>query len=173
MPFITWIYNFFYWFIKYKVDFILVICSDNVLGSFVAVKYVDRDIPTIWKYELSIKSRYFSQWSLVFSRAGFIELLMATLMYSFWRMVEERWREVCEDIASGRLSRTLRLDPHLETELNRLLTPDPARARELRGHFTRGFHGIAKRIWPNLRYKAEILQSHSRKYPNHIFASGH
>ena len=82
---------------------------------------------------------------------GFIELLMATLMYSFWMMLEVRWKDVCGDIAAGRLNPELNLDPHLVEELNKHLVPDPERALELRRYFTQGFHGIARKIWPNLR----------------------
>ena len=74
---------------------------------------------------------------LLYIFAGHMELLMAPLMYSFWRMLESKWRLVCGDIQEGRINPELNLDPLL--------------VEELRECFTEGFHGIAKRIWPNLR----------------------
>ena len=109
------------------------------------------------KHILFPSGRYGSYWNaflfliVCLNIVGFIELLMATLMYSFWTMLEVRWRDVCGDIAAGRLNPELKLDPYLEEELNKHLVPDPERARELSGYFKEGFRGIARRIWPNLR----------------------
>ena len=76
---------------------------------------------------------------------------MATLMYSFWRMLETKWKLVCDDIQEGRINPELNMDPHLAEEINKVLVADPERAEELRQCFNEGFHGIAKRIWPNIR----------------------
>lgn len=40
---------------------------------------------------------------------GNIEALMATLVYSFFRYLDDHWQAVCDDIADGRISRAPRL----------------------------------------------------------------
>ena len=90
-------------------------------------------------------------WSYLVPSPGFVDGFSSRLMYSFWRMLETKWRLVCDDIKERRINPELNLDPYLAEEINKVLVADPERAEELRKCFTEGFHGIDKRIWPNLR----------------------
>ena len=83
---------------------------------------------------------------------GNIEALMSTLVYSFFKYLDSRWQAVCDDIEKGRLRSVVNLETTLLDELNSHLQPNVKRANELRKEFRKGSLGIAKRIWPNLRY---------------------
>ncbi len=90
--------------------------------------------------------------SLADPEVGNIMAVMSPLVYSFWVYVENNWNVLCDDIANGCLAASVGLPCELEKEINFHLAPKPERAKELRREFTRGFQGIARRVWPNLRF---------------------
>lgn len=83
---------------------------------------------------------------------GHIEALMSTLVYSFWRYVENNWDVICDDIERGTLWIDLPAPKAQLEEISRMLKPNPERAKELRSMFEKGFEGISLRIWPRLRF---------------------
>ena len=87
------------------------------------------------------------------SSPGFVDGFTSSLMYSFWRMLETKWRLVCDDIKEGRINPELNLDPHLAEEINKVLVADSERAEERRECFTEGSHGIAQNANCELRLK--------------------
>ncbi|KAI0212561.1 Jasmonoyl--L-amino acid synthetase JAR1 [Lamellibrachia satsuma] len=89
---------------------------------------------------------------------GHIESVMSTLVYSFWIYIEHNWQQLCSDIELGRLSLTTdQAGQEIITQLNKHLRPNPARATELRVQFrSSSFHGIARQIWPNLRFVSMV-----------------
>ena len=88
---------------------------------------------------------------------GRLEALMSTLVLSFWLYVECHWQQICDDIEHGVISishatdSSTNLYDDIKQALGKRLLPNPQRALFLRQEFSRGFHGIARRIWPNLR----------------------
>uniref|UniRef100_A0A8C5W748 GH3 domain containing n=1 Tax=Leptobrachium leishanense TaxID=445787 RepID=A0A8C5W748_9ANUR len=66
-------------------------------------------------------------------------------------LMEARWESLVTDIALGYLDTGLEIPREVREQIERRLEPDASRADELRGHFEKGFEGIAKRIWPSLQ----------------------
>ncbi|NWI50788.1 GHDC protein, partial [Calyptomena viridis] len=58
--------------------------------------------------------------------------------------------QLAQELALGRLSPQPGLPEGLRGQLQALLTPDAARAAELRAECSRGFEGIVRRLWPQL-----------------------
>ena len=81
-----------------------------------------------------------------------IEALMSTLVYSFWRYIERNWESVCDNIEMASLPKDIHADRDILVSLKAKLRPNKARAEFLRQEFAKGFNGIAKRVWPNIRF---------------------
>lgn len=85
---------------------------------------------------------------------GRMEALFSTLVYSFWRHIENHWRQICDEIETGSLSCQIDGESTPE-ELRKFFRShfrrQPDRACQLRDEFRRGFSGIARRVWPGLR----------------------
>ena len=63
--------------------------------------------------------------------------------------IEKNWPALCDDIEAGKISAPL--PENLCEALNEKLTPDKARADELREIFSKGFNSpVAPKIWPKL-----------------------
>ncbi|NXK83838.1 GHDC protein, partial [Amazona guildingii] len=60
------------------------------------------------------------------------------------------WPELAQDLALGTLRPQPGLPEGLRVQLQALLTPNAARAAELRAECARGFEGIVRRLWPQL-----------------------
>ncbi|XP_061333551.1 GH3 domain-containing protein [Pezoporus flaviventris] len=60
------------------------------------------------------------------------------------------WPELAQDLALGTLRPQPGLPEGLRVQLQALLTPNAARAAELRSECARGFEGIVRRLWPQL-----------------------
>uniref|UniRef100_A0A1A7XYN8 GH3 domain containing n=2 Tax=Iconisemion striatum TaxID=60296 RepID=A0A1A7XYN8_9TELE len=82
---------------------------------------------------------------------GTLESSFASTVLSAFRVLEERWQELVEDIERGKISNALSLQPEVRTRLESLMKPEPQRAARLLAHFQNGFQGIAKCVWPQLR----------------------
>ena len=80
----------------------------------------------------------------------YIDGLMATLVYSFWVQIEQRWPELCDDIEIGRMRPLEGITDGLLKEINDNLKPNPERAGQLRKEFENGFQGIARKVWKSL-----------------------
>lgn len=65
--------------------------------------------------------------------------------------VESHWEDLCNDIEKGEVTFALNVpDPFLR-QIDGLLTPDKARADELRAAFSQGFDDtVVSRIWPKM-----------------------
>ena len=64
--------------------------------------------------------------------------------------MEQRWEELVRDVEQGTLTEDLNLPSDVRTRLVAQLSPDPARAAELRQAAADGFVGIVPRIWPHM-----------------------
>ena len=59
------------------------------------------------------------------SEIGYIDALMATLLYSFWILVENRWKKICNVIERGQFEgRVIEIDEGLRMEIEKHLTPN-------------------------------------------------
>lgn len=65
-------------------------------------------------------------------------------------MMFEHWQQLCDDIEFGRISECDRFPESLRAELNTRITPDKARADELRSIDIYSEHAM-KKIWPSLK----------------------
>ncbi len=65
--------------------------------------------------------------------------------------LESHWQELCLDMEQGKINPTLDVPDAFLADLQSRLSPDPERARELRGIFEQGFERpVAPLIWPKL-----------------------
>ena len=69
---------------------------------------------------------------------GMLEANFASLIYSGIVYLEQHWRRLVQDIESGQLGEHLTVDQKVREGVNKLLKPDPVRARELREQFEKG-----------------------------------
>lgn len=83
---------------------------------------------------------------------GIIEANFASLVYSAFRHLDEHWERLVDDIERGRVSDKLQIEDSIRTELDQEMSPDPARAEELRKARDEGIAGLTKRIWPNINF---------------------
>ncbi|WAQ99511.1 GHDC-like protein [Mya arenaria] len=83
---------------------------------------------------------------------GIIEANFASLVYSAFRSLDERWDSLVKDIETGSVSDQLKIEDSVRKELNQVLSADPKRADELRNAKLAGTVGIASRVWPKLNF---------------------
>lgn len=81
---------------------------------------------------------------------GILEANFASLIYSAFVELEHQWPQLVRDIERGELNPDLNIPPEIREQLSNLLKPDPERAAKLKEEFSKGFTGIARRIWPHL-----------------------
>ena len=111
---------------------------------------------------------------------GAIEANFASFVYSVFSALERDWERLVRDLAAGRLGADVDVPEKVRAACDAALTPDPARAAQLReifesdGAFQDG--GVARRVWPHLNFittvtsgamglYAEKLQ---RRYTGHV-----
>ncbi|KAM4031101.1 GH3 domain-containing protein [Anomaloglossus baeobatrachus] len=104
--------------------------------------------PTMFYYEILYTQLLF------LLRDPDISMLEATF---FWvlryalSILEDNWEPLVIDIQKGRLSTELKVPLETRKQIEDMLIPDAPRASELRSQFQKGFHGIVKRLWPQLQ----------------------
>jgi len=69
-----------------------------------------------------------------------------------FRLLEEEWPKLAQDLAKGEISRHLNLDPEVRRQLEKRIRPDAERAEQLAEEAAQGMADIARRLWPNLLY---------------------
>ena len=82
----------------------------------------------------------------------YISAAFASSLYDIFAMLEKCWRQLVQDVATGKISANLPIEATLRTALENKMRPNPRRAEELEREFKKGFAGIARRIWPNFAY---------------------
>ena len=82
----------------------------------------------------------------------YIDGFSSNLMYSFFKFLEANYPKICHDIATGHLSEHVDLTPEVRAELQAEMVPDPKRAAFVKQQIELGSTGLARRIWPELRY---------------------
>lgn len=87
---------------------------------------------------------------------GMLEDGFASAVYYACVTLQQNWESLTEDIEIGQVNSELKIPRNVQQELNSVLKPDPVRASELRREFEKGFHGIARRIWPDLQVVWEL-----------------
>ena len=80
---------------------------------------------------------------------GMLEANFSSIILSSFKALDVHWEQLVEDIEKGVVNPKLNIDVNIREELNKLLTPDPGRAHELREALKLGQDGLAKRIWPD------------------------
>ncbi|NXY26613.1 GHDC protein, partial [Atrichornis clamosus] len=79
-----------------------------------------------------------------------LEAGLAAELHDALAALRAEWPQLAQELAQGSLSPHPGLPEELRNQLQALLTPDAARAAELRAECTRGFEGIVLRLWPQL-----------------------
>lgn len=85
-----------------------------------------------------------------------ISATFAHYVVQFFRVIEKRWPELLDSLATGRLPPQIELPAALRQELESLLRPDPELAARLRPDFENGMRGIGRRLWPRLACVAAV-----------------
>ncbi|XP_070553123.1 uncharacterized protein [Ptychodera flava] len=85
-------------------------------------------------------------------------------IYTLFMTMETKWKQIVADVERGNLDPELVIRSDIREKLNASLQPDPVRARELRREFSKGFRGIAKRVWPFLNYISAINTGSMKPY---------
>ncbi|NXD97717.1 GHDC protein, partial [Chaetorhynchus papuensis] len=79
-----------------------------------------------------------------------LEAGLAAELHDALLALRTEWPQLAQELALGRLSPQHGLPEGVRDQLQALLTPDAARAAELRAECASGFEGIAMRLWPQL-----------------------
>ncbi|AFM40634.1 GH3 auxin-responsive promoter-binding protein [Desulfosporosinus acidiphilus SJ4] len=88
---------------------------------------------------------------------AYIGAPFASGIIQLFAVLEERGPELVEDIAKGRISQTLVLEPETRACLEQGLKPDPRRAEEILRELAKGAAGIASRLWPQMVYLSCVI----------------
>ncbi|MBN2005046.1 MAG: GH3 auxin-responsive promoter family protein [Anaerolineae bacterium] len=107
--------------------------------------------PEVFSLEDMAAARYLhALYGLRDRNAQYILAVFASYVLQWLMTLEQRWDELVRDIEQGTLTENLNLPPDVRASLAARLSPDPARAAELRQIAAGGFVGIAPRIWPHM-----------------------
>ena len=93
-----------------------------------------------------------------------IKGIFCTNLSNFFREIEDSWRDIVHDISTGTINADLNIPSDVRSELSAALKPDSIRAEQLKREFERGFEGIAKRVWPYLRYMSGTIPAFLQIY---------
>ncbi|XP_077984625.1 uncharacterized protein LOC144439226 [Glandiceps talaboti] len=93
-----------------------------------------------------------------------VNAVFAHSLYSMFLTMETNWEQLVDDIAKGRIDPNLDIPVKVHKDVNRILQPDPQRAKQLAEEFKKGFHGIAKRVWPYLHFMSAITTGSMKAY---------
>ena len=88
---------------------------------------------------------------------AYIDAPFASGIVQLFAVLEERGPELVEDIAKGRISQTLALEPRTRACLEQGLKPDQRRAEEVLRELAKGTVGIAHRLWPQMMYLSCVI----------------
>jgi hypothetical protein len=88
-----------------------------------------------------------------------------TLARSFFMTLENHWQDIVEDIRTGTLSSDLDITPEMRSKLEKEMWANPTRAAELRQEFSKGFHNIIPRLWPQVHH-ISMISSGSLQTPS-------
>ncbi|NXD17117.1 GHDC protein, partial [Nothocercus nigrocapillus] len=80
-----------------------------------------------------------------------LEAALPSELFDALAALRADWPGLADDLELGWLSPCPELPVDAQRRLQALLAPDAARAAELRAECTRGFEGIARRLWPQLQ----------------------
>lgn len=105
-----------------------------------------------------------------------LSYLMATFSPMISDMViylQNHWQDLCDDLEAGRIGDGISVDHRLRARLDAMLTPDPARADEIRRIMEeRGDGDFISGIWPDLCLSACVgtasFAPHMEKIRKHI-----
>ena len=90
-------------------------------------------------------------------RLSFMMCSFAPFLYDMITYLRQHWQVLCEDLALGRICPDIAVDPALRKKLDARLTPDPARADEIRtimsAHEEEAFVPL---LWPDMKLVATI-----------------
>ncbi|XP_067676689.1 uncharacterized protein [Haliotis asinina] len=70
------------------------------------------------------------------------------LALNFFKTIQKCWKQLCDDIESGKINQTIDLEPATRRKLQKSLTADPERADELRKIFHKGTSHFGPLVWP-------------------------
>ena len=146
--------------------------SEAGIDMSIGSRRTRKDIPPTWvtppaAYAISSdkESMYVhAVFSLKDEYLSAIKGIFCTNLCNFFREIEDSWRDIVHDISTGTIKVDLNVPSDVRSELIGALKPDPIRAEQLKREFERGFDGIAKRVWPYLRYMYGIVPASFQIY---------
>lgn len=99
-----------------------------------------------------------------------VEFITSTFAYSIvqaLRNFEELWKELCNDIREGTLSRRVNL-PKMRKAVLDLISPNPSLASEIEGSCNElekcDWLGLVPKLWPNAKYVYSIMTGSMQPY---------
>ncbi|KAF0303622.1 GH3 domain-containing protein [Amphibalanus amphitrite] len=99
---------------------------------------------------------------------GAIEANFASFVYSVFSALERDWQRLARDLAAGRLGKDVEVPDSVRTACDAALSPEPARAAELREIFESedAFRDgrLARRVWPHLNFITTVTSGAMQLY---------
>eukprot|EP01018_Ginkgo_biloba_P015014 Gb_14657 [translate_table: standard] len=98
----------------------------------------------------------------------FAEFVSSTFAYSIveaFRMLEQVWEELCNDIKEGTLSQRITI-PSMREAMSKILVSNPELAEAIREKTSKleNWHGVIEQLWPNAKYVYSIMTGAMEPY---------
>lgn len=122
------------------------------------MKSIKNIIPLIWTTPMEVLELEDKETALylhiLFALANkdltYIGATFISSILDFFRVMEENWNILIYDIGNGKVNENLNIDEAVRKKLNSYLIPMKIRANKLRIEGSKGFKGIARRVWNHL-----------------------
>lgn len=86
------------------------------------------------------------------SNLAYISAPFPSPILQLFRLLEQEWPNLAEDLAEGKINRHLELAPDIRRQLSMRMRPNATRAKKLAAEAKQGMENIALRLWPKLQY---------------------
>eukprot|EP01018_Ginkgo_biloba_P015011 Gb_14666 [translate_table: standard] len=97
-----------------------------------------------------------------------VEFVTSTFAYSIveaFRMLEQVWEELCNDIKEGTLSQRITI-PSMREAMSKILVSNPELAEAIHEKTSKleNWHGVIEQLWPNAKYVYSIMTGAMEPY---------
>ncbi|KAG8446644.1 hypothetical protein GDO86_014189 [Hymenochirus boettgeri] len=101
-----------------------------------------------------------------------LEVSFSWILRQVFYILEKEWETIVMDIMQGGISSELKIPQDIRQQLEKMLIPDPRRARELHAQFGNGFLGIASRLWPKMKVVIAVYSGLDGQFLNDVPCQG-
>ena len=86
----------------------------------------------------------------------FISSTFITAVVDFIDYIRDNWEMLCMDIYHGRIDKSIKISAENREKLERIIKPNPKRAKEISKEMKKGSFEIVPRLWPDIQFIAGV-----------------